>query len=35
MFNIDEQNYINLLKFFLSIENLEWAAYLLRDLFNL
>ena len=28
------ENHFNLLRFFLNIENLEWSAYILRDLFS-
>ena len=27
-------NHLKILALFLSIENLEWSAYILRDLFN-
>ena len=35
MLSVEDKNYLLILKLFLNIENLEWAAYILKDLFNL
>ncbi len=35
MLSVEDINYISILRLFLNIKNLEWAAYILRILFYL